>query len=233
MSDIISIEKLKKSIDNKDIINNLNLKINKGDVYGLLGMNGAGKTTLIKLIFDIYKPDEGVIKIMNYNSLKKNYEEFKKIGTMIEAPSFFENLSAVENLKIHCDYQNYSYENITDTIELVGLSEENDKAVKNYSLGMRQRLGIARAIVHKPELLILDEPINGLDPKGIVDVRNLLLKLNKELGITMLISSHIISELEKVSNRIGIMHDGEIYKEFELSENSDLDLESFVIALLQ
>lgn len=230
MSSAISFNNITKVIDQERILDCLNLKIKKEEIYGLLGVNGAGKTTMIKLLFHIIKPTEGSIQILGTTVDENNYEIFSKVGSIIETPVFYKQLSGKENLIIHCDYNNIKYDNIEEVLELVGLKDEKSKKVKNYSLGMKQRLGIARAIIHEPELLILDEPINGLDPKGILEIRNILIELNRKKHTTILMSSHIIGELQRISTKIGILHNCKIVDELRIDNlDKKIDLEDYFI----
>lgn len=215
---ILQTENLTKKYDNKTIINNLNLKIKKGEIYALLGKNGAGKTTTMCMMTKLIKKDKGEIKIFNEN-IENNNEIFKKIGTLIEYPGFYENLTGFENLKYFQEIQTKPDKNQLEKIlKIVGLHESKDKLVKKYSMGMKQRLAIATAIINTPDLLILDEPINGLDPKGIIDMRMFLKSLSKEYGMTILISSHILSEIEQIADRIGIINHGEIIEEIKIED---------------
>lgn len=215
---ILQTENLTKTYDNKTIINNLNLKIKKGEIYALLGKNGAGKTTTMCMMTKLIKKDKGEIKIFNEN-IENNNEIFKKIGTLIEYPGFYENLTGLENLRYFQEIQTKSDKNQLEKIlKIVGLHESKDKQVKKYSMGMKQRLAIATAIINTPDLLILDEPINGLDPKGIIDMRMFLKSLSKEYGMTILISSHILSEIEQIADRIGIINHGEIIEEIKIED---------------
>lgn len=215
---ILQTENLTKKYDNKTIINNLNLKIKKGEIYALLGKNGAGKTTTMCMMTKLIKKDKGEIKIFNEN-IENNNEIFKKIGTLIEYPGFYENLTGLENLKYFQEIQTKPDKNQLEKIlKIVGLHESKDKLVKKYSMGMKQRLAIATAIINTPDLLILDEPINGLDPKGIIDMRMFLKSLSKEYGMTILISSHILSEIEQIADRIGIINHGEIIEEIKIED---------------
>lgn len=207
---------LYKKIKDNVIINNLNMNVKKGEIYGLLGQNGSGKTTTLKLIVNLLKPTSGVIEFFNEPITKKNKEFLKKIGSVIEYPAFYENLTTRENLQIHKTLMGYEEKNcIDDAIEMVKLKNFEGKLVSELSLGMKQKLGIARAILTKPDLLILDEPINSLDPLGIRDIRNLLGILSKKYGTTILISSHILSEIEQISDTIGIIHKGSLLEELD------------------
>ena len=215
---ILQTENLTKKYDNKTIINNLNLKIKKGEIYALLGKNGAGKTTTMCMMTKLIKKDKGEIKIFNKN-IENNNEIFKKIGTLIEYPGFYENLTGLENLKYFQEIQTKPDKSQLEKIlKIVGLHESKDKLVKKYSMGMKQRLAIATAIINTPDLLILDEPINGLDPKGIINMRMFLKSLSKEYGMTILISSHILSEIEQIADRIGIINYGEIIEEIKIED---------------
>lgn len=215
---ILQTENLTKKYDKKTIINNLNLKIKKGEIYALLGKNGAGKTTTMCMMTQLIEKDKGTIKIFGEN-IENNKEIYKKIGTLIEYPGFYENLTGYENLKYFQEIQNKTDKNQLEKIlKIVGLHDNKDKLVKKYSMGMKQRLAIATAIINTPELLILDEPINGLDPKGIIDMRMFLKSLSKEYGMTILISSHILSEIEQIADRIGIINHGEIIEEMKIED---------------
>ena len=191
------------------VINNLNLNVPKNSIYGFLGPNGSGKSTTIKLLLGLLKSSNENILLFG-NRLSENKSEIlHKVGNLIESPTVYQHLSALENL---C-YINYIYkvkrERIEEVLRFVGLWEERNKRVKNFSLGMKQRLGIGMALFHDPELLILDEPVNGLDPKGVYEIRELLLRLQTE-GKTIFISSHILSEIEKICSHVGIINVGEI-----------------------
>ncbi|GLC31996.1 ABC transporter ATP-binding protein [Clostridium omnivorum] len=216
MSYVLRTFNLNKKIKNTEIINDLNMNIKKGEIYGFLGENGSGKTTTLKLITNLLKPTSGSIEVFDEPVTNDNFEILKRIGSIIEYPSFYEKLTAVENLQIHKALMGYEDKNcIVEAIEMVKLKNYEKKLVKQFSLGMKQRLGIARALLTKPELLILDEPINGLDPLGIKDIRELLINLSKNYGMTILISSHILSEIEQLADRIGIIHHGTMIEELD------------------
>lgn len=217
MSYILKTYNLTKIFENKEVVSNVNMNIKKGEIYGFLGPNGAGKTTLMKLITNLVKPSCGEIEILGQKLENQSYELLKRIGTLIEYPAFYSKLTARENLELHCEYMGY-YDNnaINNVLELVNLRNIDKKEVKDFSLGMKQRLGIARAIITKPELLILDEPINGLDPIGIKEIRDLFHLLNKEYGISILISSHILSEIEQMADTIGVINNGRLIEEVSM-----------------
>lgn len=207
---VIETKNLTKKYKDKTVVNNINMKVEKGKIYGLLGKNGAGKTTTMRMLLNLAEKTSGEIMIFGN---KANNQTYHKIGSIIETPGFYENLTAEENLKIIAKIRgNYSKDNIREILSLVSL-DDNNKKYGDFSLGMKQRLGIAAAIMHKPELLILDEPINGLDPIGIKQIRHLLKELSRKNGTTILISSHILSEIENIADLIGVMDNGRLIKE--------------------
>ncbi|WP_379140218.1 ABC transporter ATP-binding protein [Paenibacillus sp. sgz500992] len=219
MGTMIMINQLSKVYKGNEIVSNVTMHIESGEIYGFLGPNGAGKTTIMKMILNLVKPTSGEIFVLNQPVLQTSFQYLGHIGSIIEYPVFYERLTAAENLQYHCDYtQIHAEERIHEVLETVGLTGVEDKKVHEFSLGMKQRLGIARAILTKPEILILDEPINGLDPVGIKDIRMLLLKLKKECGMTILVSSHIVSEIESIADTIGIINHGQLIKEVKMSE---------------
>lgn len=214
MSDIIQLRNLTKVYQGKDVVSNVNMHVKKGEIYGVLGPNGAGKTTLFRMITNLVKPSSGEVIILGDKLTPKSYEVFKRMGSIIEYPVFYDLLTARENLALHCEYIGYYNEDaIGHALDLVHLKDIEGKAVKDFSLGMKQRLGIARAVITKPEILILDEPINGLDPIGIEQLRKIFLMLSKEYGMTLLISSHILGEVEQIADTIGIMKEGKLIEE--------------------
>ena len=198
-------------------LDSLDISIPKGSIYGLIGLNGAGKSTLLKILLGLIKYDHGEIRI--FDSDKLDIKKLNKIGSIIEYPYFYEHLTGEENLCIHADFLQFTDKNrINEIFDLVDLSSARHKRVREYSLGMRQRLAIGRAILQKPELLILDEPINALDPEGIKEMRELFKTINREYGTTILISSHILSEMEMMADYIGIISDKHMVKEMSMDE---------------
>lgn len=217
MKYILRTSNLTKAFKGNEVVSNVNLNIKKGEIYGFLGPNGAGKTTIMKMTTNLVKPTCGEIEIFGEKLTNTSYEILKRIGTLIEYPVFYDKLTGKENLELHCEYMGYhNKKDIDKALELVNLKGINSKPVKDFSLGMKQRLGIARAIVTKPELLILDEPINGLDPVGIKEIRDLLKMLCKEYGITILISSHILGEIEQIADTIGVITNGKLIEEVSM-----------------
>ncbi|MDR4399587.1 ABC transporter ATP-binding protein, partial [Bacillus atrophaeus] len=208
-----------KTFQGKEVVSNVNMHIRKGEIYGFLGPNGAGKTTVMKMLTSLVKPTGGEIEILGHKLTNTSYKVLGRIGSMIEYPIFYEKLTAQENLELHCEYMGYHDKNsIQEVLGMVNLKNIEDKAVKTFSLGMKQRLGIARAIITKPELLILDEPINGLDPVGIKEIRHLFQVLSKEYGMTLLISSHMLSEIEQIADTIGVIRDGRLLEEVSMDK---------------
>ena len=217
MTAILKTYRLGKSLGGKDLVSDLNMTINRGEIYGFLGPNGAGKTTVMKMITSILRPTEGEIELFGKPLHTDSFELLKRMGSIIEYPIFYDKLTALENMELHCEYMGfYNKKAIQEALELVNLTNIDKKPVKHFSLGMKQRLGIARAIVTKPELLLLDEPINGLDPVGIREMRNLFTMLSKQYGITLLISSHILGEIEHIADTIGVIHHGKMVEEVSM-----------------
>lgn len=216
---IIRTNDLTKIIGGKTLISNVNMHVKKGEIYGFLGPNGAGKTTVMKLLTNLWKPTGGSIELFGENLAKDSYDVLKRVGSIIEFPVFYEHLTGYENLKLHCEYMGfYKSGSIEDALEMLDLTAAAQKPVKNYSLGMKQRLGLARAYLAKPELLILDEPTNGLDPAGMKQIRELMELLCKEYGITVLVSTHILSEIESIADTVGMIQHGELLKETSMEE---------------
>ncbi|MED3552995.1 ABC transporter ATP-binding protein [Cytobacillus praedii] len=219
MDYIIRTSGLTKIVKGKTLVSNVNLHIKKGEIYGFLGQNGAGKTTIMKLLTGLLSPTAGEIEVFGQRLTEESKSSLKRVGSIIEYPIFFEHLTAMENLMIHCEYLGfYDKSAMAQALDMVHLEGIEDKLVKDFSLGMKQRLGIARAIITKPELIILDEPTNGLDPIGIKDMRDLIRMLNKEYGISFLLSSHILGEMEQVADRIGVINNGRLLNEVMLAD---------------
>lgn len=210
MQAIVDVNSVEKSYGLTQVINHCSFKIYEGEIYGLLGNNGAGKTTLMKMILGLQQIDRGNILVLG-KEVSGNPEYLSEIGSLIENPSFYEHLNAGELLTMHLSYMQKRAD-ISEALHLVGLEHAGKKRISEYSLGMKQRLGLARAIIHKPKLLILDEPLNGLDPIAIAQMRGLMRKLANE-GMSILLSSHIIGEVRHTADRIGILSDGYIKQE--------------------
>lgn len=219
MTEVIKLKKLKKNFKGVVSVDIERLTVRKGEIYGFLGPNGAGKTTTMKMILSLIEPTSGSIEVMNA-PINKSNDYLKYIGSMIEEPSYYPNLTGYENLLVFQKMLGFKEENILKTLELVGLSEEKNrkKLVKAYSLGMKQRLALAFALVKEPQILLLDEPTNGLDPSGIHEIRELIIRLAKEEGLTIFISSHILSEIEQIADRVGIINHGRLVYEGEIEK---------------
>ncbi|HEY0741010.1 MAG TPA: ABC transporter ATP-binding protein [Chryseosolibacter sp.] len=192
------------------VLKSIDLKVEQGSIYGFLGPNGAGKTTTLRLILGLLKIQTGQVSIFGKDLAKGRLEILRQVGSMIESPSLYGHLTAYENLALLCKVYRCSTDAINQALELVDLTQTKNKKVSQFSLGMKQRLGIAVALLHRPPLLILDEPTNGLDPNGIIEMRALLKKLNKESGTTIVISSHLLAEIEKLVSHVGIIHQGKM-----------------------
>lgn len=220
MEYVLKTDALKKCYGNYKALNGLTMNIPKGAIYGFVGKNGAGKTTLIRLLCGLQEPSEGSFSIYGINCRQKEIvKSRRRMGAVVETPSVYLDMTAEENLK-----QQYrilglpSFDGLDDILKLVGLAYTEKKKVKNFSLGMRQRLGIAVALAGDPDFLVLDEPVNGLDPQGIIEIRELILKLNRERQITVLISSHILDELSRFATHYGFIDKGRMVKEISAKE---------------
>jgi ABC-2 type transport system ATP-binding protein len=203
---------------NNPTLTNINLKVPQGSIFGFLGKNGAGKTTTLKLILGLLEKQQGEIKLFDKDLKTDRIEILQRTGSLIESPSFYGHLSAVQNLSILQKIYKCPKERIQEVLWLVGLADSGNKKVNQFSLGMKQRLSLAIALLHQPELLILDEPTNGLDQNGIIEIRELLLKINSELGTTIIISSHLLSEIERLVSHIAIINKGELLFQGKMEE---------------
>lgn len=216
---ILHTEGLSKKFKDKQVISDVNIRLRKGDIYGLLGLNGAGKTTTLKLILGFLKPTNGKIYLNDRQMHINRGEEKAFIGAMIEAPAFYDNLTGRKNLQIIAElYGEDAVKRVDEVLELVEMEHAADKKVSEYSMGMKQRLGIGRAFLNNPDLVILDEPTNGLDPYGMKSIRELIVKLTKNHNKTFLISTHLLHEAELICNRVGIIHNGQLIEEFDKEE---------------
>ena len=220
MEYILTAENLSKNYRKHQVLNSLSMKVSKGCIYGFVGRNGAGKTTLMRIISGLQEPTSGEYTLFGVKNSDSSIQRTrKKVGAIVETPAIYKNVTAEENLREQYIILGLpTFEGINQILQLVGLDKTGNKKVEDFSLGMRQRLGIAVALCGNPELLILDEPVNGLDPQGIIEIRELILKLNKEKKITFLISSHILDELAKIATHYGFINNGQIIKEISASE---------------
>ena len=219
MSYILQTSHLSKTIDGKQLVTDVNIHVKKGEVYGFLGPNGAGKTTVMKMLTNLWKPTSGTAWLFGKALEKNSYEVLKRMGSIIEFPTFYDHMSGKDNLQLHCEYMGYYNKgSVEEALGMLGLSDAADKPAGSYSLGMKQRLGIARAILCKPELVILDEPTNGLDPAGMKQIRDLFRMLCTEYGMTLMISSHLLPEIESIADTVGVIHHGKMMKEISMKE---------------
>ena len=207
---------LHKTFGKVKAVNDVSFEVRKGDIYGFLGPNGSGKSTTIRMMLGLIRPDSGHIKLFGEHMDRKNFKLLRRIGALIERPDFYTYLSAAKNLELLASYSglnlnpNEQKRRIGEILDLVELSERADSKVKTFSQGMKQRLGIAQTLLHDPDLIILDEPVNGLDPQGIKDIRNLIVRLNEEMGKTLIVSSHILREMELIANRMLVINRGKV-----------------------
>lgn len=222
---LLTTHNLTKKYKNRKAVDNLNITVYEGDVYGFLGPNGAGKSTTIKSIMGLIKPTSGKILINGYDVSKDREKAIEKIGAMIEAPSFYGGLSGYKNLLIMANLYGVPKKRVDEVLEMVRLTDAANKNVSKYSLGMKQRLGIARAFLNNPNIVILDEPTNGLDPQGMQEIRELIQSLSKKYHVTFFISSHILSEIQAVCNRIGIIEKGRLKVQGYIDELLNTDEE--------
>lgn len=234
---VIKLRDISKKRGQTEILNHLNMTVYQKDIYGFIGQNGAGKSTTMKIIMSLIKETQGQLEL--FDSLDNQINR-SRIGAIIENPAFYPYMTAYENLKYYVQYKGIvEINSIEKVLKMVGLENVRKKKYKNYSLGMKQRLGLALALINNPDLLILDEPLNGLDPQGIVELREILSHLNKKYGITMLISSHILDELEMIATRHGFIHQGQMIEEItaeklqeKLKKYISLDVENIGLATI-
>ena len=219
MSYILQTSHLSKTIDGKQLVTDVNIHVKKGAVYGFLGPNGAGKTTVMKMLTNLWKPTSGTVALFGKALEKTSYEVLKRMGSIIEFPTFYDHMSGKDNLQLHCEYMGYYNKgSVEEALGMLGLSDAADKPAGSYSLGMKQRLGIVRATLCQPELVILDEPTNGLDPAGMKQIRDLFRMLCTEYGMTLMISSHLLPEIESIADTVGVIHHGKMMKEISMKE---------------
>lgn len=216
--EILTVNNLIKRYGNIEVLKKVNMHINEGEIYGLIGKNGAGKTTLMKMILGLTEITEGEVKLWG-STINNNPAIFAKIGANLDFQGFYPELSAYENLEVFANIRGITKRNaIEKTLLKVGLGNEKHKKYKRFSLGMKKRLGLANAIMHEPEFIILDEPTNGLDPIGVSEFREYLMKISKELQVTIMVSSHLLSEMAIMADRIGVLNEGELIAEKKMEE---------------
>ncbi|MEH7460423.1 ABC transporter ATP-binding protein [Bacillus sp. JJ1127] len=219
---VLKTRNLSKKYQGDFALKDVNLTIRKGEIYGFIGQNGAGKSTFLRVATGLSFPTNGTVELFGVSDQKEMTKALKRVGAIIESPALYSQMTAFQNLEVHRLQKGIpGKECIKKTLELVGLQHTGKKKTKNFSLGMKQRLGLAIALLGEPEFLILDEPTNGLDPTGIIELRELLKKLNKEKGLTILISSHILNELHQLATHYGIIHKGELLEQLSSKEMED------------
>lgn len=230
MQTVLEVKQVTKQYGQQYALDHVSLSIQKGEIYGLIGKNGAGKTTLLKTISRLIHANSGTVSVFDSQNSKEWNEALRKIGTVIETPVAYNQMTAYQNLNYYCKVHQIAQPDqlIKETLAYVGLSNTGKKKFRNFSLGMKQRLGIAIALISKPELMILDEPINGLDPLGIKEFRLMIQRLNQELGITFIISSHILSELYLVATKFGVIDQGRLVAEFT-KDDFDRASEDYIV----
>ncbi|MFC6333407.1 ABC transporter ATP-binding protein [Paenibacillus septentrionalis] len=217
MSMIIQTEQLTKTFQKQHAVDHINMSIQEGEIYGFLGPNGAGKTTTIRMLLGLMKPTSGSVRIFDKQLNKHKLDILRQVGSLVENPSYYPHLTAYENLNVIRQLVGVPQKRITEVLETVRLTEAAHRKVKGFSLGMKQRLGIAAALLHKPRLLILDEPTNGLDPSGIIEIRELIKSLPKQYGMTVLISSHLLSEIDQIATAVGVVSKGKLIYQDRMS----------------
>ena len=218
MGTVITTDSLTKTYGKKDVVKDLDLRVPGGSIYGFLGPNGAGKSTTMKMILGLIKPSKGEITVLGKEVNEKNrLSVLRNTGSLIEAPSYYGHLSGVENFEILCTLKNVPLSEIQRVLKIVRMEKQKDKKVSQYSLGMKQRLGLAAALLGNPKILLLDEPTNGLDPAGIQEMRELVCSLPKQYGMTVLVSSHLLSEIDQMATHVGIINQGELIFQDSLS----------------
>lgn len=218
MGTVITTDSLTKKYGKKDVVKNLDLRVPGGSIYGFLGPNGAGKSTTMKMILGLTKPTKGEIMVLGNEVNEKNrLSVLRNTGSLIESPSYYGHLSGVENLEIICTLKNIPFSEIHHVLKIVRMEKQKEKKVSQYSLGMKQRLGLAAALLGNPKILLLDEPTNGLDPAGIQEMRELICSLPNQYGMTVLVSSHLLSEIDQMATHVGIINQGELIFQDSLS----------------
>ncbi|WP_326512158.1 ABC transporter ATP-binding protein [Clostridium intestinale] len=218
MNNIVSTSKLSKKYGDIYRVKDIDLFVKKGDIYGFLGPNGAGKSTTLKMLLGLVKPTSGTFKIFDQEFESNRSSILKEVGSLIESSSYYGHLSGIENMRVMQRLREVPDKNVAEALRIVRLENQKDKKVSHYSLGMKQRLGIAMALLAFPKLLILDEPTNGLDPAGISEIRELIQTLPRRYGITVLISSHLLSEIEQIATSVGIINNGKMLFQGEMDE---------------
>lgn len=218
---VLEIKNLKKSFGKRKVIDDISLEVKEGEIYGFLGPNGSGKTTTIKMILRLIDNDAGEIKVNGYDTKKQFEKAMEYIGAIVENPDMYRYMTGRDNLKLHARIRNVDSKRIEEVLELVGLKDRADEKVGKYSLGMKQRLGLALTLLHRPKVLILDEPTNGLDPAGIKKLRDILKEIAHKEGVAVFVSSHILSEMQLMCDKVAVLDNGKIVKTEEIAKSEE------------
>ncbi len=218
---VLELKNVSKTFGKRKVIDDISLEVKEGEIYGFLGPNGSGKTTTIKMILKLIESDSGEIKVNGYDTKKQFEKAMECIGAIVENPDMYKYMSAIDNLKLHARIRNIGEDRIQEVIELVGLKERAKDKVGKYSLGMKQRLGLALTLLHKPKVLILDEPTNGLDPAGIKQLRDILKNISHKSGVAVFVSSHILSEMQLMCDRVAVIDNGKIVKVEDITHSEE------------
>ena len=228
---VLELKNVSKSFGKRKIIDNISLKVNSGEIFGFLGPNGSGKTTTIKMILRLIDSDEGEIKVNGFDNRKQFEQAMECIGAIVENPDMYKYMSGIDNLKLHARIRNIDEKRINEVLEMVGLKDRAKDKVGKYSLGMKQRLGLALTLLHNPKVLILDEPTNGLDPAGIKQLRDILKKISHEENVAVFVSSHILTEMQQMCDRVAVLDNGKIVKIEQITNSEEEKIETIELRL--
>lgn len=228
---VLELKNVSKSFGKRKIIDNISLKVNSGEIFGFLGPNGSGKTTTIKMILRLIDSDEGEIKVNGFDNRKQFEQAMECIGAIVENPDMYKYMSGIDNLKLHARIRNIDEKRIAEVLEMVGLKDRAKDKVGKYSLGMKQRLGLALTLLHNPKVLILDEPTNGLDPAGIKQLRDILKKISHEENVAVFVSSHILTEMQQMCDRVAVLDNGKIVKIEQITNSKEEKIETIELRI--
>lgn len=228
---VLELKNVSKSFGKRKIIDNISLKVNSGEIFGFLGPNGSGKTTTIKMILRLIDNDEGEIKVNGFDNRKQFEQAMECIGAIVENPDMYKYMSGIDNLKLHARIRNIDEKRINEVLEMVGLKDRAKDKVGKYSLGMKQRLGLALTLLHNPKVLILDEPTNGLDPAGIKQLRDILKKISHEENVAVFVSSHILTEMQQMCDRVAVLDNGKIVKIEQITNSKEEKIETIELRI--
>ena len=228
---VLELKNVSKSFGKRKVIDNISLKVNSGEIFGFLGPNGSGKTTTIKMILRLIDSDEGEIKVNGFDNRKQFEQAMECIGAIVENPDMYKYMSGIDNLKLHARIRNIDEKRIAEVLEMVGLKDRAKYKVGKYSLGMKQRLGLALTLLHNPKVLILDEPTNGLDPAGIKQLRDILKKISHEENVAVFVSSHILTEMQQMCDRVAVLDNGKIVKIEQITNSKEEKIETIELRI--